>query len=98
MCTIFQNKDPGTSLFQNFDPPEAAPRDHLELLDLKMGPDRSRIPSRPHFPTASPNAYIQKRLDEYPAWGAQLDKIYHNGIDAWKADIKKIKDKYPKPE
>tara|TARA_B100000780_G_scaffold54341_1_gene33984 strand:+ start:519 stop:788 length:270 start_codon:yes stop_codon:yes gene_type:complete len=45
-----------------------------------------------------PNAYIQKRLDEYPAWGAQLDKIYHNGIDAWKADIKKIKDKYPKPE
>ena len=45
-----------------------------------------------------PNAYIQKRLDEYLAWGAQLDKIYHNGIDAWKADIKKIKDKYPKPE
>ena len=45
-----------------------------------------------------PNAYIQKRLDEYPAWGAQLDKIYHNGIDAWKANIKKIKDKYPKPE
>ena len=28
----------------------------------------------------------------------QLDKIYHSGIDAWKADIKAIKDKYPKTQ
>jgi len=27
----------------------------------------------------------------------QLDKIYHSGVNAWKADIKAIKDKYPKP-
>jgi len=26
----------------------------------------------------------------------QLDDIYHNGVDAWKATIKVIKDKYPK--
>ena len=26
----------------------------------------------------------------------QLDDIYHNGIDAWKATIKVTKDKYPK--
>ena len=45
-----------------------------------------------------PNAYINQRMAEYPPWEAQLDKIYHSGIDAWKADIKKIKDKYPKPE
>ena len=42
------------------------------------------------------NAYQQKRLAEYPTWNEQLDNIYHNGIDAWKADIKVIKDKYPK--
>jgi hypothetical protein len=42
------------------------------------------------------NAYKQKRLAEYPTWSEQLDNIYHNGIDAWKADIKAIKDKYPK--
>ena len=42
------------------------------------------------------NVYQEKRKLEYPDWGDQLDKIYHNGIDAWKADIKKIKDKYPK--
>ncbi len=44
----------------------------------------------------NPNAYKQKRLAEYPTWNEQLDNIYHNGIDAWKADIKAIKDKYPK--
>tara|TARA_B100001059_G_C17684563_1_gene501595 strand:+ start:664 stop:942 length:279 start_codon:yes stop_codon:yes gene_type:complete len=43
-----------------------------------------------------PDTYKYQRVDEYPAWNEQLDNIYHNGIDAWKADIKKIKDKYPK--
>ena len=42
------------------------------------------------------NVYQEKRKLEYPDWGDQLDKIYHSGIDAWKADIKVIKDKYPK--
>ena len=42
------------------------------------------------------NVYQEKRKLEYPDWGDQLDQIYHNGIDIWKADIKAIKDKYPK--
>ena len=41
--------------------------------------------------------YQRKRKEEYPSLEDQLDKIYHSGIDAWKADIKAIKDKYPKP-
>tara|TARA_B100000886_G_scaffold246884_1_gene173718 strand:- start:659 stop:943 length:285 start_codon:yes stop_codon:yes gene_type:complete len=41
--------------------------------------------------------YQRDREAEYPSWQDQLDKIYHSGIDAWKADIKIIKDKYPKP-
>jgi len=41
--------------------------------------------------------YQRDRAAEYPTWQEQLDKIYHSGIDAWKADIKVIKDKYPKP-
>ena len=40
--------------------------------------------------------YQRKRKAEYPAIEDQLDDIYHNGIDAWKANIKIIKDKYPK--
>ena len=47
-----------------------------------------------------PNAYKEKRLDEYPSIGDQLDMIYHNGDGGatFQAAIKTIKDKYPKPE
>ena len=36
------------------------------------------------------------REKEYPSMADQLDDIYHNGIDGWKATIKATKDKYPK--
>ncbi len=42
------------------------------------------------------NNYAENRLNEYPSIEDQLDDIYHNGIDSWKAKIKAIKDKYPK--
>ena len=41
--------------------------------------------------------YQRDRAKEYPSWQDQLDDIYHNGLDAWKATIKVTKDKYPKP-
>ena len=41
--------------------------------------------------------YQRDREAEYPSVVDQLDDIYHNGIDAWKATIKVTKDKYPKP-
>lgn len=41
--------------------------------------------------------YARKRKAEYPSIEDQLDKIYNDGIDSWKAEIKTIKDKYPKP-
>ena len=40
--------------------------------------------------------YQRKRETEYPSIADQLDDIYHNGIDGWKATIKITKDKYPK--
>jgi len=43
------------------------------------------------------DSYKSKRRAEYPDYASQLDDIYHNGIDGWKATIKAIKDKYPKP-
>ena len=42
------------------------------------------------------NAYQRSRATEYPSIADQLDDIYHNGVDAWKATIKTVKDKYPK--
>ncbi len=41
--------------------------------------------------------WSRNRAKEYPSIVDQLDDIYHNGIDAWKATIKATKDKYPKP-
>ena len=41
-------------------------------------------------------AYISKRQLEYPVISDQLDIIFHEGLDAWKAQIQAIKDKYPK--
>jgi hypothetical protein len=46
--------------------------------------------------TALEATYGWKRQQEYPSIADQLDDIYHNGIDAWKATIKTTKDKYPK--
>ena len=40
--------------------------------------------------------YQRDRAKEYPSIVDQLDDIYHNGINAWKATIKVTKDKYPK--
>jgi hypothetical protein len=41
--------------------------------------------------------YIAQRVDEYPSFSDQFDKIFHEGVDAWKADIQAVKNKYPKP-
>ena len=43
-----------------------------------------------------PNEYQYNRAAEYPSIVDQLDEIYHNGIDGWKATIKTTKDKYSK--
>ena len=43
-----------------------------------------------------PNAYKAKRQAEYPSIPDQLDTLYHSGLDAWKAQIKTVKDKFPK--
>lgn len=42
-------------------------------------------------------SYSNKRAAAYPSIEDQLDKIYHDGLDAWKSEIQAIKDTYPKP-
>ena len=42
------------------------------------------------------DSYKSKRRAEYPSVADQLDDIYHNGVDGWKATIKAVKDKYTK--
>ena len=42
------------------------------------------------------NEYKVNRAKEYPSFADQFDKIFHEGIDAWKAEIQAVKNKYPK--
>jgi len=42
------------------------------------------------------NAYKVKRAAEYPSYADQFDTIFHEGLDAWKAQIQAVKAKYPK--
>lgn len=41
--------------------------------------------------------YQRQRAQAYPSIADQLDTIYHEGIDAWKATIAAVKQEYPKP-
>ena len=56
----------------------------------------SDIPEPEPEPEPPLLTYADKRRSEYPTIADQLDEIYHNGIDSWKAIIKQTKDKYPK--
>ena len=43
-----------------------------------------------------PEAYKYARAKEYPSFADQFDTIFHEGIDAWKAQIQAVKDRFPK--
>ena len=46
--------------------------------------------------TEEVEGYKRVRELAYPSSGEQFDKIFHEGIDAWKADIQTVKDAHPK--
>ena len=43
-----------------------------------------------------PEAYKYARAKTYPSFADQFDTIFHEGIDAWKAQIQAVKDRFPK--
>ena len=42
------------------------------------------------------NAYKDLRAKAYPSYADQFDTIFHESIDAWKAQIQAVKDRFPK--
>ena len=54
-------------------------------IGIVEGPE---VPTGPH--------YADLRKSNYPHLRDQLDKIYHEGLDAWRSEIKMVKDQYPK--
>ena len=72
-------------------PDDPANSDYAEYLEWLKEGNTAEAADVPPAPT-----YKELRAAEYPSVVDQLDKIYHTGIDGWKADIQVVKDKYPK--
>jgi len=66
--------------------------------NLKLNDDTAIMPSEEEVNAKIAELEIQEnRKYDYPSIADQLDDIFHNGLDAWKATIQTTKDKYPKP-
>jgi hypothetical protein len=70
------------------DPANTDYANYLEWVEEGNTPEAADVSPDP--------TYKELRAAEYPSVVDQLDKIYHTGIDGWKADIQVVKDKYPK--
>ena len=74
--------------------------DELEWLDTNQTqPTEAEITAEVTRLQAEYDAkqYQRDRASAYPSIPDQLDQIYHEGIDAWKATIAAVKQEYPKP-
>lgn len=66
--------------------------------NLKLNDDTAVMPSEEEVNAKIAELqWIKDRALDYPSIPDQLDDIFHNGLDAWKATIQETKDKYPKP-
>lgn len=43
------------------------------------------------------NQYQRDRAESYDPIPEQLDQLFHQGYDGWKAEVQKVKDQFPKP-
>ena len=78
-----------------FIPKDTGNRDYQQFKADVVGIGTSCVEGADYVGVTS---YTDARKAEYPPLEEQLDKIYHSGVNAWKADIKAIKDKYPKTQ
>jgi hypothetical protein len=78
---------------------------HHSIFNTIRWNEGATIPSESEFDTKlveltaeyKAQAYARSRKAEYPDWDVQLNKIYDDGIDKWKAEmVDPIKAKYPK--
>ena len=78
--------------------PEDGPVSEMIFNDKQTPPTEEAIQAKLKEIKADYNSkkYQRDRADAYDPIPEQLDQIYHD-IDGWKAKIKAVKDKYPKP-
>ena len=65
----------------------------VEIDETLVGPEIIRLQSE-----HDALKYARNRRNAYPDWQVQLNKIYDDGVDAWKTDmVDPIKTQFPKP-
>ena len=65
--------------------------------NVELNDDTAVMPTEEEVNTKIAELQLQEnRAADYPSIADQLDDIFHNGLDAWKATIQTTKDKYPK--
>ena len=65
--------------------------------NLKLNDETAAMPTEEEVNAKIAELQVtENRRNEYPSIPDQLDDIFHNGLDAWKATIQTTKDKYPK--
>ncbi len=73
------------------------PEDGEVLSNVQVVKDGATIPTQAEFDSKKEELQVQQdRAFAYPSIPDQLDDIFHNGLDGWKATIQETKDKYPK--
>ena len=80
-------KDPRNKVYENLIVKEGFEKPTKKFLDDKLKKKQSEYDAK---------KYQRDRSVAYDPIPEQLDQIYHD-IDGWKARIKSVKDKYPKP-
>ena len=67
---------------------------HYEGLDISWSQIQAKLKELED--EYEKQSYARSRAESYDPIPEQLDQIYHD-MDGWKAKIKAVKDKYPKP-
>ena len=68
--------------------------DGTEIIIVQSEVDKARAKIDAEY---AAQEYARNRALEYPSVVDQLDKMFHSGFQAWKDEIQKVKEKYPKP-
>jgi len=88
-ATALQSLAPGAEWVLRGDELEWLDTQQPEPTDIEVESERARL-------DYLEGVYEYRREREYPPISEQLDKIYHEGLDAWKAEIDAVKVENPK--
>jgi len=70
--------------------------DGIEWMDVSKKPTKDELDAL-WDSTQKHLSFIYNRRSAYPSIQDQLDTLYHQGYDGWKATIDSVKQQYPKP-